>query len=421
MPSFISLIRFALLVGTSGVAARPPSQASSASRYPLAKHIIPLHPPWQQAVGNFLADITIGTQTVSAIMDTGSSDFWFWQQDTRCLDTATLEQVNQSECGYQGIPLTQSASMFQQIPNAHWNTSYLVGEQLGGPIGYANISFGGIEVPKQEIALADYVTTGLFPMGGNTSGIVGLAYPSLTEVFPGTDPSKDVSCGAYPGANNTGCNQGHYSPLLSTIFADGLSPPVFSFALSRSASTGGVMAVGGVPKIHDPKVNVTRDSAEVTVPIAKRQNLEVYAWYIANVTGFHYAGAPAQGTGKGQYIVDTGTVQNILEQETAERVLALFDPPAWYNKTLNAYLVQCNATAPDLAVEMGGVIFKHNPKDLILDAGDDVNFCMAGVRPPVQGSSGETILGSVFLRSVLAVFDVGKTQMTFASRVHYQE
>ena len=414
MPKFWTIAVTAVLVAVS--TALPPPHRPCASRYPRAKHIAPLYRTTVPGLGNFEADIKVGSQTVRAIMDTGSSEIWFMPDNVECLDPETLQPIASDLCGYKGPRLTPSSS-FELIPDTHTNLSYASGEGVVAINGYEKVSMAGINVPKQEINLAK---TASVTYGGKASGLVGLAYPSLTKSYPGNNASKDVQCPLTIGADKSDCNQQHYSPLFSTIFTDGLTRPVFSFALSRSAPHAGVMAIGGIPDLHDPKVNITKKSVEVTVPIEKYENISDYAWYVTSVDGFSYTGAPA-AAGKGQYVVDTGTVPVIIDKENADRFNALFDPPGWYNETIGGYFVQCNATAPELGVSIAGVSFQTNAKDLILSVGADDVGCFSGVQGSTTAAGFPPILGSVWLRSVLAVFDVGKTEMTFVSRPYYQE
>jgi hypothetical protein len=391
-----------------------PSRQPLVSRYPCATHTLPL------SKSNYFSDpegtITIGSQTVKGVLDTGSSDLFFIPQDVQCLDVVTLKPTPNNVCEGFFAPKLIHDSSFQQIPNVHLNASYGSNSVLFGPVGYDKVSFAGIDVPKQEIALPTTVAANYI---GNVTGIIGLAYPRLTSVFSGENLSVDKRCSATVGANNTGCNQQYVWPLLTTIFADGLTPPVFAFALGCGMSYAGVMTIGGLPDITDPRVNVTKDSLEVTVPIEKFEGVDDYEAYVVTVDAFHRSGAPT-GAGKAQYVVDTGTIPTIMNETLINDFIKLFDPPAYYNETLAAYLVGCDATAPDFGVEIGGKIFQHNPKDLILDKAGILPNCQLAIQASLAKGT-VNILGNLFLKSVLAVFDVGKEQMTFASRLYYEE
>ena len=411
MPAVWSLLTVAVLA--AGGAALPSSK-SCVNRYPRAKHIVPLYMTTYPSTGNFEANITIGSQNVTAVMDTGSTNPWFMPESVQCINPQTFEPIASDLCGYEG-PRLKPSSSFQQL-NAHFNMSYGSGEFLVAAAGVEKVSFAGFDLSKQEIGSSKIASVG-YP--GKASGLVGLAYPVLSATYPGKDPSTDVACSNVIGANNTGSNSKPIIPLMNTIFATGHVSPIFSFALGRGIPDAGIMAVGGVPDLHDPGINVTEESVQVTVAIEKFENTTDYTHYVTTVEGFHYPGAPA-GAGKGQYILDTGTVPITIDKEVTEAFGASFDPPAWQNETLGGYVVQCNATAPDFSVEIAGHVFKVNGKDLILNGPPEYPFCLMGVQAGVTAPGYPPILGSVFLRNVLAVFDVGKTQMTIASRMHYE-
>ena len=193
------------------------------------------------------------------------------------------------------------------------NLSYGIGSSYYATDVYSPISLGGVDVPKQKIGL---VKKAAASYSGKVAGLVGLAYPSLTSEYPGDDPSKDVKCNLNTSmaTNSAKCNTKYYSPLISTMFADKLSPPVFSFALSRSDSSGGIMTIGGIPDLHDPQVNVTEDATEVTVPIETLKGFKDYTLYLTTSGAFHYTGAP-EGAGKSQFLEDTVSSRSSLTRK----------------------------------------------------------------------------------------------------------
>lgn len=391
-----------------------PSFKSCVDSYPQAEHTVPLYMTTYPFIGNFEANITVGSQNVTAVLDTGSSNTWFMSESVECVNTKTLEPISNDLCGFEGSKLKPSPS-FQGI-NAHYNLSYGSGGFLIATACVDNVSFAGFDLLEQNLGLS---TTASVFYPGKASGLVGLAYPSLSAIFPGEDPSTDRICSVAVGANNTGCNSKPITPLQDTIFATGQADSVFSFALGRGIPNAGIMAIGGLPNLRDPQVNVTEDSIQVTVPMEKLYNSSNYTAYVMSIDAVHYPGAP-EGAGEGQYVVDTGTVTITVGEESAKILAASFDPPAWINETLGDYVVQCNATAPDFAMEIAGQLFNVTGKDLILELPPEHPFCYMGVQAGLAKPGFPPILGSVFLRNVLAVFDVGRTQMTFASRMNYE-
>lgn len=57
-----------------------------------------------------------------------------------------------------------------------------------------------------------------------------------------------------------------------------------------------------------------------------------------------------------------------------------------------------------------------NVADMTIDGGFGGNICLSGIQDD-GGSFG--ILGDVFLKNVLAVYDIGASEMRFAARENY--
>jgi hypothetical protein len=55
------------------------------------------------------------------------------------------------------------------------------------------------------------------------------------------------------------------------------------------------------------------------------------------------------------YFLDTGSTLTYLPAVLAKEFNGLFNPPA--TKIENSYYVDCNATAPAFAIQIGGVVF----------------------------------------------------------------
>lgn len=97
----------------------------------------------------------------------------------------------------------------------------------------------------------------------------------------------------------------------------------------------------------------------------------------------------------------------------------LYDPPARYNLDAGYFETACNAKPPELSIRINGTDFVMNKLDLIITSkagyDPDTDQCVTAI----QTSNGPFILGDVFLKNVVAVFDVGEHQMRFAARTDY--
>ena len=403
--SLFLLFAFSTSLLVVGAALKP---RAILEQYPIANHSVSLYPPPIPAIGKFQADISVGGQPLRMILDTGSSDTWFVTDTTECVDSATLKPFSGGKCGYGG-PRFKQPGNFKPIIDLHFNTTYGNGNSIHGPMGYSRMTVGGLKIERQQVAKAKYVAA---DAEGKASGIMGLAYPAETYCYRGTNLSADVVC----NPKRPNCNRQYYSSVMTTLFADHITKPLFAFALSRSKSSGGVWTLGGIPELQSAEINASMAS-QVTIPNRLLDGTEVRLWYMADVDRVAYPGASSTAA-KGQYIVDTGTSAMILPAAEAKAINALFQPPAV--RSSGAYLVYCNATAPDIQIQFGGKGFGVNPSDMKLEAGDPSGICVSAVQEET-GTGLPLILGNAFLKNVIAVFDVGRAEMTFASRMYYAD
>ena len=97
----------------------------------------------------------------------------------------------------------------------------------------------------------------------------------------------------------------------------------------------------------------------------------------------------------------------------ATPLLAAYNPPASFGQAWGTWEVPCNATAPGVAITIGGVNFEISPADLIFQALVDPNtgLCVTGI----QVSTPPYILGDTFMNNVLTTFDLGALQMRFTA------
>lgn len=179
-------------------------------------------------------EVTIANTTTELIMDTGSADTWVIHDNFNCTDW-TGQSVDLDTCAF-GPTYSDDFQygLADEDAEVHLYISYGDGEIVQGPMGYSDITIGGITVEKQQFALANQT----FWYGDNvTSGMLGLAYPALVNSYYG-EPEDRASYLKAP-----------YPPIFTNMVDQGLSDPFFSIAISRN-STGGVIGFGGVPEVE---------------------------------------------------------------------------------------------------------------------------------------------------------------------------
>lgn len=358
---------------------------------------------------DFLTQISFGSQTFEVIIDTGSSDTWLATTGFTCVNQTDNATLTEADC-YFG-PLFQIDSSFTQIPDENFNITYADGEYLNGVVGFDSVTVAGIVVPKQEVGV---VYLAAWDGDGISSGLMGLAFPTLTSAYPGTNVSADEN-------NNVTDNAATYPSIIDTIFEiDNLTQQMFSIALSRdeaNTSYGGVIAIGGIPDLTDPTINASSTFVTTPIVVLATQFIDPsqpqIQFYTIDITSISYGPADSSSLSTvlqgAQFIVDSGTTLVYIPTPEALAFNALFDPPAYgYNET-GLFFVDCNATAPSFAVTIAGETFEFNPFDLVMYAGD--GECISGVQDAGDLPDTTYILGDTFLRNVLAVFDWGNLEM----------
>jgi hypothetical protein len=208
------------------------------------------------AVGGFSTQYAIECKwddtPVWLIFDTGSSDTWNAQSGFVCQDRSGKPH-DQSSCGLRKPHIERFRH--GAIEELHFYLHYGSGEKVYGPMGYSDISCGGVTVTRQQVGLANHT----YWHGNNvTSGILGLAYSALTSAYYG----KIGDEGAW--------NIMTYPPFLTTAAAEGELEPLFSVAIMRNSSDG-MLAWGGLPSIHyDENVTASADIIIVRISIFSR-------------------------------------------------------------------------------------------------------------------------------------------------------
>ncbi|KUI55483.1 hypothetical protein VP1G_02815 [Cytospora mali] len=358
----------------------------------------------------YIAQIEWAGVAVDVIIDTGSSDTWLVQEGFTCVDE---DGNSQSEADCYFGPTFNGTFDEGTISDENFNIEYGDGEFLTGVMGYEKVTVAGITVDHQEVALVNYS----YWFGDSvTSGLMGLAYPLLTSAYEGTNASDDST-------------QVEYNPIITTLIKDGLIDPVFSLALERNSDSG-YLALGGLPP-----VNYTGSFASTPILMLEvydePEMATQYSFYTIVADAYIYEGSENTKVETGSWgkmfsdatvnttqfatIVDSGTTLLYLPTAMYDDIIALYDPPAIYIDDEGAAFAPCNATVPEVGVEIGGTVFWISEADLLMQeyVDPDTGYCLTG--PQDGGDTGPYILGDTFMNNVISVFDIGASEMRFAA------
>ncbi|TVY29176.1 putative aspartic-type endopeptidase [Lachnellula hyalina] len=339
----------------------------------------------------FSAQVVLGDSTVELLVDTGSSDTWAVQTGFTCTDFQTGVPTSEAVCGFG--PVYTPSSTFKRIPNETLSIEYGDHETAHGVFGTEKVTVGGITV-DQQIAV---VTEAMWSGDRVTSGIIGLAYPAITEAF---------------SRNHT---RTPYDPIFTSMFkAKLISNNYFSLIIERNISgPAGYLSFGGVPPIAFTQ-NFTATPIMITTIPGYPKAVD---FYTINIDRMQVNGKPIPTSGGSaiEYIIDSGTTLNYIPSSVAKAINAAYEPPAKYSAAGGAYVVPCNAMPPAVSVDIGGTAFPINPLDMIIQMANDT--CVSTWNDGGPSISHDLyILGDAFMKNVVSLFDVGAASMQFAGR-----
>lgn len=345
-----------------------------------------------------VVDMVFGSQTFPLVVDTGSSETIIAGTGFQCLDQKG-NNVSFSQCGLGN--LYAPSSTFQLAPNETLATSFGGGDVVTGYVGTERVSMGGIEV-TQKIGV---MTQGYWEIATGVSGLVGMAYPSLSYIYDGRPP---------PNLNESPQNVTNlvlHNPLFWSMIASGKLPSnQFTMILDR-AENGSSLTLGGIPSAY-------ANAKFASVPIIPQMDAIIGEDTLVN-TLYRIPVSAVVVDGKANTtsyttFVDSGGKAISVDPTVALRALKAFDPPGQVIQ--GVHVVNCTAKAPSLEITIGNGTFTIDPKDLVdNDApGLPEGLCLSTIYP--SDVIGFTVLGNPFLRSVVAVYDVGTNQMHFTSK-----
>ncbi|OJJ50737.1 hypothetical protein ASPZODRAFT_54773 [Penicilliopsis zonata CBS 506.65] len=367
----------------------------------------------------FDVDVTVGNQTFQLQVDTGSSDLWVAKTGFICINQTSNLELPEEECEYSSH-LYNISDTYRQIANETFGVQYGDGI-VGGAMAYEDITLGGITVKGQKIGIGERST----PMGdGVNSGLIGLAYPALTSAHPGTNISN----------TSYFYDRAVYSPLFNTMYERGLVDPYFSITLARtpqnsSSGFGGYLSLGELPPVaHSPNFSVVPVEVTENIPLNFTSGKRVRSYWSISISGATY-GPASNGSDSDdsssssslttnstsfQAFVDSGNYVSFLPAAIVDPINKMFSPPATYDASLSAWVVDCAATAPTFGLQIGNQTFFHNGSDLIYQLGDICITSLTSSESVAYEGVVLNIIGVPLLKNVVAVFDFGNNEMRFS-------
>ncbi|KAH6640149.1 aspartic peptidase domain-containing protein [Chaetomium tenue] len=332
-------------------------------------------------------DLKVGNQTIAVSVDTGSSDTWMVQQPYECV-SFWFDPAGEPDCGL-GVGFQGNLSG-GRIPNLPpFVRSYVDGTFVSGFYGLEEVSIGDVTAHNQRLALVNYT---YWHGDGQTSGLLGLAYPYLTSL---------------DGADQ---NQPPYSPVFTTMWESQSIDPLFSIALSRTKeSTSGIkpesyLALGGLPPVDVDEKTWARTPIHGMRAVPQWGfDTDEKGMYIIKPDAFVLEkggdGADSgdvlvKNTTQIPILIDVGATLSYLPKGLVNELYAAFDPPARYMSSGGLFYALCNATVPNFGVQIEESVFYMAKEDLLRQTARDPTgeWCRIGITdtdspPHVLGES----------------------------------
>ncbi|KAL8282302.1 hypothetical protein RB597_009829 [Gaeumannomyces tritici] len=324
-------------------------------------------PAWAQEFDiEYLSPVMVGDpgQLVFLNFDTGSSDTWMYSSETFVGHMAG-----------QRFYSPEKSSTSERIKNATWSILYGDGSSANG-IAYRDLmSIGDLLIPNMTIQTASYVSS-MIMQDLNMSGLAGLCINHPSTVGP-------------------------RQPSLLDMLEPVLEEHVFTADL-RHRDTG---------RYRFGKV----DKEDYVGDIKWAAMNKTSKYWQFDLNGIHVGDDPNWYFATWPMIVDTGTTLMLVQPDLAEMYYSKV-PGATYDDWFASYSFPCNQSGalPDWEFDIAGLRGKV-PGRYFNYQNISATECYGGIQPfPVDLGFG--ILGDVFLKAVLAVFDVQNKTVGFANK-----
>jgi len=380
----------------------------------------------------YLTKTRFGNQNFTVVIDTGSADTWLARTGYRCTtkprsiipqealpkfpglsgifggkssknsrgsqtpkpSTKAQEEKN-NICKFGKIYDPTISKTFEPVPGIKFKTKYSDNEVITGTMGKETVTLGGITVKDQAFGLA---TQAGWKGDTFSSGLVGLAFPSITRAFSSDGQLK------------------RYNPIFSSMHQQKLIKPIFALTLNRANEEPGMITLGGLPK---GKVkyseNFARAKMQVMSKNSKASSKPVYTFYA--VKSPQILIGDKKVTVNGNVVIDSGTTLAYLPFNVIETMTSEFKPPVRAIPKASQIQVPCTATPPEVFIAINGTKIAISPEEVVHRAMDEFGrkICILGFAPTTMRAP--LILGGSFLRGVVAAFDVGAAEMRFHPRI----
>jgi len=306
--------------------------------------------------------VSIGTpaQNFKILFDTGSADLWV--PSANCSSAACTNHVKYDS--------SQSSSYVAD--GTAFSIQYGTGS-MDGIVDQDVVQIGDLQVTTK---FGEANTEADFFQQTTFDGILGMAFSAIS--------SEQVP-----------------TPFETMVSQGVVSDSVFSFYLNTAAdgTAGGELTLGGI--------NTDHYTGDITyVPVTQQQY-----WNVGLDGAF--VGDKQATISTNSAAIDTGTTLIVMPTADAKAVNDLVGGTLIPNGD-GSYSIPCTTdTLPTFSIQFGGQKFAIAPKYYVLSNGDGT--CVSGFAGMDMFEMSMWVVGDVFLRPYLSVYDLGQNRVGFAT------
>jgi len=306
--------------------------------------------------------VSIGTpaQNFKVLFDTGSADLWV--PSTSCTSAACQNHVQYDS--------TKSSTYVSD--GTPFSIQYGTGS-MNGTVDQDVVQLGDFQVTTK---FGEASTEADFFQQTTFDGILGMAYSAIS--------SEQVP-----------------TPFETMVSQGVVDSPVFSFYLNTAAdgTAGGELTLGGV--------NPNHYTGDITyVPVTQQQ------YWNVGLDGA-LVGGQQVSIATNLAAIDTGTTLIVMPTADAKAVNDLVGGTLIPNGD-GSYSISCQTDSlPTFSIQFGGQKFDIAPKYYVLSNGDGT--CVSGFAGMDMFEMSMWVVGDVFLRPYLSVYDLGQNRVGFAA------
>ena len=332
---------------------------------PFVKRDVISSPLFNQ-VNYYQLDMQVGNppQKLSALLDTGSSDLWFFGP-------------NSGQSGIHTYNARQSRTFHNN--NTNFQINYVSGSARG-TWGTDDVTIGGAKLSAQSFAVVN--------QGNGLSGLPGLV---------------GVGVPALESTNQGFFGRSVYSNVPASLYSQGyISSPTFSLYLNNvNAEEGSVLfgaidhskykgSLYSIPRVSRSRYNIQMDSI--------------------SVGGTSYGGAAAT--------LDSGTTLGSLPDNIVTNLASSLG--LTHSPQFGAYVTYPGRYRPDTPVtfQFSGIPFTVRLEDLLISSDKLGPPLPSGMKifafSPASQSGNQVIFGDIFLRNFYVVYDMSNQQIGMA-------